>query len=391
MNAAQQGPNREDNRINLGLIYGGRSAEREVSNLSAQAVFKHLDPERYRIFPIVVSSSGKWTILPAGNDLPTLGREEEILATSSIRSRARLPIPGSSPDGAAANSEESEELRTLDVVFPLIHGTYGEDGSLQGFLDLCGIPYVGAGVAGSALGMDKALMKDVLNVHGVPCVAYISVRRCDWERHPAGQQKRIEAEIGYPCFVKPARTGSSVGISKVHHEDELDEAMNLACRYDSVVVIEKALSVRELECGVIGNEDPKVTVVGEVIPDSEFYDYRAKYLTDGTQILIPANIDDATAEKVREIARKTYCVLRCSGFARVDMFLERTTGEVYLNEINTIPGFTSHSMFPMLWDASGLPFTELLNQLIDYALDRHRDENRNEITVPVHGLLPQDD
>lgn len=373
-------------RIRVGLVYGGRSAEREVSNLSAEAVYKHLNPEKYDVYPVSVSETGVWRSLPPGQGLPTLGREEESLArgTAIGAEPARLPLPGCTEADATATGQPKE----LDVVFPLIHGTYGEDGSLQGFLELCGVPYVGAGVSGSALGMDKSLMRDVLRAHGVPGAAHIDVRRLDWESAPAAERTRIEEEIGYPCFVKPARTGSSVGISKASDRETLNAAMVLACRYDSMVVIEEALPVREIECGVIGNGFPEASVLGEVTATAEFYDYHAKYLAEDTRITIPAEIDDTTAEEARALALKAYRVLRCSGFARVDMFLHRETGDLYLNEINTIPGFTSHSMFSMLWEASGVPYGELLDRLIEYALERSRDERRNEVTVPEMGLLP---
>lgn len=376
-------------RLNLGLIYGGRSAEREVSNLSAQAVYQHLDPKKYNVFPVSVTADGDWRILPSGIGLPPLGQEDEMPG-STARDSALLPVPadrGSAQPVSAGGP--TPPLPTLDIVLPLIHGTYGEDGSLQGFLELCGIPYVGAGVAGSALGMDKSLMKDVLRAHNVPVVPHVMVRRCDWERDPDSQGERIENEVGYPCFTKPARTGSSVGINKVHGSDELAMGMDAACRYDSTIVVEKGLDVRELECGVIGNEAPEVTVVGEVLPAAEFYDYDAKYLSEDTALRIPAEIDRETSECARDIALRAYVTLRCAGFARVDMFMERQSGQLYLNEINTIPGFTSRSMFPLLWEASGVPFGQLLDRLIGLAQDRYRDEQRNEVTVPNAGLLPK--
>lgn len=379
-------------RLNVGLVYGGRSAEREVSNLSARAIYEHLDENKYCVFPIPVSAEGVWTILPSGHGLPDLGREKELLHSNhqaASQPLAKLPVPGmDNGHGRLIESVPADKRPRLDLIFPMIHGTYGEDGSLQGFLELCGLPYVGAGVSGSALGMDKALMKDVLRAHGVPVVPYWVFRRAQWEKAPGMIRDTIEEKIGFPCFSKPARTGSSVGIRKIHARSELNDAIHEACRFDSTVMVEKGLPVRELECGVIGNDEPEVSVVGEVIPDAEFYDYHAKYLSEGTRIIIPAEIDASTAQRTQTIACQAYQVLRCSGYARVDLFFERDTGQVYLNEINTIPGFTSRSMFPMLWEASGLPFSRLLDRLIDLALERFRDEGRNEVTVPESGLIP---
>ena len=372
-------------RIHIGLLYGGRSAEREVSYLSAQAVAQHLDPEKYTVYPIAVSSSGRWMLVPPEQHLPHPERLERRLLGQPDPERETLPLPA--PCSPGTNTERPP----IDLLFPLIHGTFGEDGSLQGFLDICDVPYVGTGVAGSAIGMDKLLMKDILRVHGLPVGPYRAVRRVDWEHDEAAVIRSIEGAFPYPVFVKPARTGSSVGISKARHQAQLRTALAEASRYDSMLIIEAGMPVRELECSVIGTWDPEVSVVGEVIPEREFYDYHSKYLSDRTEIQIPARIPPETADEARALARRAYMALRCSGYARVDLFLNTHESRVYINEVNTIPGFTSHSMFPMLWEATGVSFSDLLDRLVGYALERYQDEQRNSYDVPEPGVAPGDD
>ncbi len=372
-------------KIRIGLLYGGKSAEREVSYLSAQAVSESLDPDRYDVYPVAVSSSGRWMLVSPDERLPHPEQLESRLLGQADPEQKTYPVP------APITTAQSGERPPLDLVFPLIHGAFGEDGSLQGFLEICGLPYVGTGVTGSALGMDKLLMKDVLRNHGLPVGPYTGLRRTDWERKPDERIESIEQMFPYPLFVKPARTGSSVGISKAHNQEELRAALDLACKYDNMVVVEQAMSVRELECGVIGTWAPQVSVVGEVIPERNFYDYHSKYLSENTQIQIPARIPTKLAQETREIARRAYSVLRCSGYARLDLFLATENDTIYVNEVNTIPGFTAHSMFPLLWEASGVSFSELLDRLIGFAMERYEDESRNSYDVPEEGVAPPDD
>ena len=372
-------------RLNVGLLYGGRSAEREVSYLSAKAVESHLNPDRYNVYPIAISAAGRWMLVPPCAELPHPEVLERRLLGDPGASAEALPPP--SPVSASGQSPRPP----LDLLFPLIHGTFGEDGSLQGFMDICELPYVGSGVAGSAIGMDKLLMKDILRAHGLPVGPYAPFRRIDWERDPIAVIQSIEKEFSYPVFVKPARTGSSVGITKAHDRSELTKAIDEAARYDNMLIIEAAMQVRELECGVIGNWNPEVTVVGEVIPDREFYDYHSKYLSERTDIQIPAQVSQEIADETRDLARRTFIALRTAGYARIDMFYNTVENRVYVNEVNTIPGFTAHSMFPMLWQASGVSFSALLDRLIDYALERHEDEERNSIDVPEPGVAPGDE
>jgi D-alanine-D-alanine ligase len=261
----------------------------------------------------------------------------------------------------------------LDVVFPVVHGGHGEDGTLQGLLELAEIPYVGAGVMASAVGMDKDLMKRVFREAGLPVVSTRTLLRRDWERDRGAREKELSADLGYPCFVKPANTGSSVGITKAHDSRELERGMDLAFRYDRKAVVEAAVDAREIECSVLGNDDPAASVVGEIIPCNEFYDYEAKYLADGSRLIIPAEIPDGVAEEVRRIAVAAFRAVDGAGMARVDFFLDRRTGALFLNELNTIPGFTPISMYPKLWGATGIPYPDLLDRLIALALERHRD------------------
>ncbi len=269
-------------------------------------------------------------------------------------------------------------MRDLDVLFPVLHGPYGEDGTIQGLLELADIPYVGAGVLASALAMDKAVSKRLLAQAGIPVVPWIAVLRRDWRREPERVAARVEREIGYPCFTKPANLGSSVGITKVHHAGELAAAMDEAARHDRKIVIERGIDARELEVSVLGNDDPVASVVGEIVPCHEFYDYEAKYVDDRSALLIPAPISPEEAATIQRLAVEAFRLIDAAGMARVDFFLERGTGRIYLNEINTIPGFTAISMYPKLWEASGLSFRDLVTRLIELALERHA-ERRDEV------------
>jgi D-alanine-D-alanine ligase len=271
----------------------------------------------------------------------------------------------------------------LDVVFPILHGPYGEDGTVQGLLELAGIPYVGAGVAASAVGMDKVLFKDVMVAHEVPIVSHVVVLRKVWEREPEEVLARVEAEIGYDCFVKPANLGSSVGITKAHDRTELRAALEQAARYDRKLLVEEAIDAREIEVSVLGNDEPVASVPGEIVPCNEFYDYAAKYLDGESELLIPAPVPEETAGLLAQLAIRAYRAIDCAGMARVDFLLDRKDGELYLNEVNTLPGFTPISMYPKLWEASGLSYPELIDRLIQLALERHGDKSRSATTYQI--------
>ena len=275
---------------------------------------------------------------------------------------------------ANAKALRAVKLSQLDVVFPILHGPFGEDGTVQGVLELAGLPYVGAGVTASSVGMDKAVFKDIMKAHDLPIVRHKLVKRRDWEQHPEKVMDQIESEIGYDCFVKPANLGSSVGISKACDRSELQKALSLAARFDRKIVIEVAVDARELEVSVLGNDEPIASIPGEIVPCNEFYDYAAKYIDGKSELLIPAPIPDDTAGLVREMAVGAYQAIDCAGMARVDFLLERGTDQVFLNELNTLPGFTPISMYPKLWEASGISYPELIDRLIQLALERHADK-----------------
>jgi D-alanine-D-alanine ligase len=266
------------------------------------------------------------------------------------------------------------------VVFPVLHGTFGEDGTVQGLLELADLPYVGAGVLASAAGMDKDVMKRLFREAGLPILPWELVLRADWEKNPAAVRKRIEKRLRYPLFVKPANLGSSVGISKVRNQRELPAAMNLAGQYDRKILVEKAIDAREIECSVLGNDAPQASVPGEVIPVNEFYDYEAKYLKEGSELIIPAPLTFRQTRRVQEVAVRAFQAIDGAGMGRVDFLLDRKTGKVYVNEINTIPGFTSISMYPKLWEASGVSYAQLLDRLIELALERHREKSHTRFT-----------
>jgi len=359
---------RRRRKIRVGVIYGGRSVEHEVSLVSARAIMKVLDPERYEVVPIGISRAGRWALggthyaLPGD---PSVGGLIEI---------GRGGRPGK-PALAGERGRVAQTVREsrLDVVFPVVHGTGGEDGSLQGLLTLADIPFVGSGVLGSAVGMDKVIMKALFRHAGLPIVEYRALRARDIEGDPSATAASIEEGIGYPCFIKPANGGSSVGISKAIDRASLVAGLRLAARYDRKVVVERGVDAREIECSVLGNDRPEASVPGEIIPVNEFYDYRAKYIDAGSRIEIPAAISDEQREKVRNLAVRAFKVLDLAGMARVDFFVCRASGEVFLNEVNTIPGFTSISMYAKLWDASGIPFSELVDRLIELAFESHAE------------------
>jgi D-alanine-D-alanine ligase len=330
--------------VRVAILAGGRSSEHAISKESARSVLEALDPERYEPTSIEIDRGGRWELeAPAGQSLP--GASEDLAVET-------LPVVAGAPPAAV--------LGTVDVVLPILHGPFGEDGTVQGLLELAGIPYVGAGVAASALCMDKDLFKAVLRDRGIPVAQNVTLRDGDLPLHP----------FSYPVFVKPARLGSSVGISKVHGEEELGPAITLARRHDDKVLIEEFVSGTEVECGVLGNRDPIASVVGEIVAHAEWYDYSAKYDEGGMELVIPARISPEETERVRALAVESFVATECEGMARIDFFV-RPDGEVVVNEINTIPGFTATSVYAKLFEASGIPYPELLDRLIDLALERH--------------------
>jgi D-alanine-D-alanine ligase len=344
-------------KIRVGVIFGGRSGEHEVSLRSAESIIKSIDRSKYDVVPIGITHEGRW--LTSKNALGLLPAKAAIEETLSTGEPITLPA-------------EPSAREVVDVIFPVLHGTYGEDGTIQGLLELANVPYVGAGVLGSAVGMDKDVMKRLFREAGLPIVDYWTIRKSEIESFI---EKHSES-LPYPVFVKPANLGSSVGISKAHGPEELRKALDVASEYDRKIVIEKGVDAREIELSVLGNDDPIASIPGEIIPAREFYDYEAKYVTDDSRLLIPAPLEQSQVQAAQEMALASFKVLDCSGLARVDLFLEKRSGKFYVNEINTLPGFTTISMYPKLWEASGIPYPELIDRLIALALERHAEKNK---------------
>ncbi len=359
-------------KLRIGVIFGGRSVEHEVSLISARAVTRHLDGSKYEVVPIAISRAGRWLTDGATRRLldegigESTGTPVALPADPSVRSLIPVSATG-----------RAEAPQGIDVVFPLVHGTGGEDGTLQGLLEMAGIPYVGAGVLGSSLGMDKGAMKTVFRAAGLACADFIACSRHRALTRSGDLAHEIDRSFGYPCFVKPANGGSSVGVSKVKSSEGLARALQEAAQYDRRIVIEEAIEGQEVECAVLGNDDPEASVVGEIVPRNEFYDYGAKYLDEGADLIVPARITAAQADEVRAMSVKAFLAIDCAGMARVDFFVRRSDGRVLINEINTIPGFTPISMYPRLWEASGMPFAALVDRLVQLALERHAEREAN--------------
>ncbi len=362
----------------VAVVFGGQSSEHEVSRLSACSVLKNINRDKYDVVMIGVTKEGRWlnydgppALIPEGKwqqaaEQKVLKRSENIEDTGSNSARQVLKSAG-----AEANNN------TIDVIFPVLHGCNGEDGTIQGLLELSGLPYVGCGVLGSALGMDKGFAKIVFEKEGIPQASYKVVNRKGLD-YIHGVMDDIEKIFQYPCFVKPCNAGSSVGVSKAHDRGELETALKKAARYDRRILIEEFINGREVECGVLGNDDPIASTVGEIKPCNEFYDYEAKYSSESTSAVdIPADLPPETIEKIRKYAIAAFKALDCCGLSRVDFFVEDASGNIYINEINTIPGFTDISMYPKLWEASGIPYGELIDRLIELAIERHNDSYRN--------------
>ena len=367
-------------RIRLALLYGGRSGEHDVSIASATSVMRAVDSKKYEVLPVYLTPEGRWLPGVEPGRLKA-GIRLDAASAALLSSDPQRPglIPLSEPE-VVGNA-----VQAVDVVFPLLHGTYGEDGTVQGLLELANVPYVGSGVLGSAAGMDKSVMKTLFAAAGLRVVPHLMVRRRDWEQEPAVVQDRILQSLSLPVFVKPANLGSSVGISKVKDAGALPEALNLACQYDRRVVVEKGLECREFECSVLGNDEPKASVIGEIAPSREFYDYLAKYNDETSELRIPADIDTHLADDLRAMAVIAFQAVDAAGLARVDFFLETCTGIPYVNEINTLPGFTTISMYPKLWEAEGLSYPRLIDELVGLAVERHQDRQRS---LTIHAAFP---
>jgi len=372
-------------KIRVGIIFGGRSGEHEVSFCSASSIIKAIDKGKYTVVPIGITKEGRW-ISPCDSKLALQsgkieGKSTVILLNDSF-SKSLVCIDNNQ------KLDKSSVLEKLDVIFPVLHGPYGEDGTIQGLLELANIPYVGAGVASSAISMDKDLMRTIFQQKDLPILKWITIKRKEWQKDKEKILSLIQDSFEYPLFVKPANLGSSVGITKVHKKEELGKAIDLASSYDRKILIEEGLEeIREIECGVLGNDEPQVSVMGEIKPAGEFYDYDSKYIEEGTQLLIPADLPDGVSKEVQEIALRAFKAVDSAGMARVDFFVSKKENKIYLNEINTIPGFTSVSMYPRLWEASGIPYSELIDRLIQLALERHQDKSQNKISYDESKLL----
>jgi len=372
-------------KIRLGVLFGGRSGEHEVSLTSAAAVMKALDPEKYELVPVGITPEGRWRVgskalgLLAGAAGDNLAQRTAPLQT--VLEEGRAVTPSVDPTGPkllpiAKSSAAVNSRPEVDVIFPVLHGTFGEDGTIQGLLELADVPYVGAGVLASAAGMDKDVMKRLFRDAGLPVVPWEMVLRREWEDDPAGVRRKIQKRLRFPLFVKPANLGSSVGITKVHSPEEFQAGMDLAAQYDRKILVEKAVDAREIECAVLGNDQPEASLPGEIVPVNEFYDYEAKYIKEGSKLLIPARLSRRQIKRVQDLAVRAFKAIDGAGMGRVDFLLDRKNGKLFLLEINTIPGFTSISMYPKLWEATGVPYSKLLDRLVELALDRHRDKLR---------------
>ena len=390
-------------KLRVGVLFGGRSGEHEVSLLSAASVLEAIDKSKYEVIPIGITKEGCWVTAghaerllkgnPAGPEPRHLrAGDPETTASAAVLARGEgvvvPPMPGEDHSSLVPFATDARHMRAalqpvdVDIIFPVLHGTFGEDGTIQGLLELADIAYVGAGVLGSAAGMDKDVMKRLFRDAGLPIVKHLTVLRNDWREQPKKVRKQIEGALKYPVFVKPANLGSSVGISKVHDASELAAAMDEASRFDRKLVIEQGVGgnkskAREIECSVLGNDRPIASVPGEVVPIKEFYDYSAKYLEEGSELLIPAKITKAKQMEVQRLAVAAFQAVDCSGLARVDFLMEPRTGKMYVNEINTMPGFTSISMYPKLWAATGISYPELIDRLIQLGLERHAEKKEN--------------
>ncbi|NUM36998.1 MAG: D-alanine--D-alanine ligase [Candidatus Brocadiae bacterium] len=360
-----------EKKKNIAVLFGGRSTEHEVSLTSASYVLQNIDKNRFSTIPILLSRSGQWFLCQESFLQQKQGLIQEM---ESAYSKLPPVILDYTRKGKLLDIKSLSEIAQMDALFPILHGTYGEDGTIQGLAKMADIPCVGAGIIGSAAGMDKIIMKRLFLAAGLPVLPFIFFSRTEWKEKKAQIIKDLEQNFRFPLFVKPANGGSSIGISKVKTKGELESAIQEASRFDRKILVEQGINARELECGVLGNEKPRTSVVGEIIPKREFYDEIAKYEEDSTQTPIPAALDESTTRSIQDMSAKAFLAIDCAGFARVDFLMDKDSQKVYLNEINTIPGFTSISMYPKMWNASGISYQELLTKLIDLAIDRFEEE-----------------
>jgi len=391
-------------KLRVGVLFGGRSGEHEVSLLSAASVLKAIDSKKYEVTPIGITKEGRWVTATDAERLlsgePLVPRQlragdPETTAPAAVLARGESvivpPVPSKNRTGTLVPFEtqggQTNQALSVDVIFPVLHGTFGEDGTIQGLFELAGIAYVGSGVLGSATGMDKDVMKRLFASAGLTIPKHVTFLRHEWKASPRKTVARIEAALKYPFFVKPANLGSSVGISKAHDRKELGPAIDLAASYDRKIVVEQGVGgkrgkARELEVAVLGNDEPKASVVGEVVPGKEFYDYEAKYLSEGSDLIIPAKLTRQQTKQIQQMAIAAFKACDCSGLARVDFLLDPgKSGRIYLNEINTLPGFTAISMYPKLWAASGVQYSELIDRLIQLALERRAEKDSTSYTL----------
>ena len=388
-------------KLRVGILFGGRSGEHEISLLSAASVFKAIDKDKFVVVPIGITKEGRWVTSgeaerllsgkPPHEERHLRAGDPEATPAAAVLQNGEAFVMPPEPHGAGMQPFQTDALArrasdraiNVDVIFPVLHGTFGEDGTVQGLLELADIAYVGGGVLGSAAGMDKDVMKSLFRAAGLPIVKHVTVLRSEWEAQPKKVQKLVESKLKYPVFVKPANLGSSVGISKAHDRKELGPSLDEAAKFDRKIVIEEGVGgkkhkAREIECAVLGNDNPEASVAGEIVPSAEFYDYSAKYLDEGSQLIIPAKLTKSELKNVQQLAIAAFRAVDCSGLSRVDFLMDPKTRRIYLNEINTMPGFTSISMYPKLWAASGVSYPELIERLIQLGLDRHADKKRNQ-------------
>jgi len=390
-------------KLRVGILFGGRSGEHEISLLSAASVFEAIDKDKYEVVPIGITKDGHWLTASDAERLlrgktgerPRQLRAGDPEATPAAAvletGEAVIVPPEPHKPGKAMTAFQTPELTrrasdraiNVDIIFPVLHGTFGEDGTIQGLLELADIAYVGAGVLGSAAGMDKDVMKALFRAAGLPIVKHVSFLRSDWGASPKKVRKLVERTLKYPVFVKPANLGSSVGISKAHDSKELGPAIEEAAKFDRKIVVEEGVGgkkqkAREIECAVLGNDQPEASVPGEIVPSAEFYDYSAKYLDEGSQLIIPAKLTKSETRKIQELSVRGFCAVDGSGLARVDFLMDPKSRKIFLNEINTMPGFTSISMYPKLWAASGVPYPELIARLIQLGMERYQEKKKNQ-------------
>ena len=365
-------------KLRVGVIFGGKSGEHEVSLTSAKNVIKAMDKSKYEIVPLGISKSGLWL---SGSEVMAQLQAAATLPPHLAAQAAEQADPVNFKGGSLV--PQGEQVGQLDLIFPVLHGPMGEDGTIQGLLELANLPYVGCGVTGSATAMDKVIAKSIFQAHGLPIVPHQVVLRSRWQTDPEGTLDQVEAALNYPMFTKPANLGSSVGISKAKNRAELQHGLTEAARYDRKLVVEQGVNAREIEVSVLGNDTPQASIPGEVIPSREFYSYAAKYIDDNSQLLIPAPLTTAQTEQAQQLAIAAFQSLDCAGLARVDFLLDKASEQLYINEVNTMPGFTAISMYPKLWEASGLPYSQLIDRLIDLALARFEEKQQLDSSFDV--------